>query len=177
MQKTEDEPMFTLELSSPEAAGPQESKASWVNMVEQERPHTPPPPSSAQAVDDLKLLWGKFTDLRDAVTRFELLLNQGLSRLDAQVNSVVAQQRKDSRAIFEMRGVIQALVAEVGEDQVDARLQAAQHQALLRQQEVFHRDFSSRGRGGGGWVTQTSVRPNFDSNDHWRRKPKAAGKR
>jgi len=107
----------------------------------------------------------------------QLLMNQSFARIDAQQNTVVAQQRKDSRAIFEMRGVIQALVAEVGEDLVDARIQTAQQQALLRQQEAFHNKFSNRGRGAGGWMTQSSARPPFDANDHWRRKSKLTGKR
>lgn len=174
MEKSEDESMFHLELSSPDTERPSEAHTSWVNMVEQE---APPAPCAAQNVDNLKALWGKFTDLKDAVDRFELLMNQSFGRIDAQLNTVVAQQRKDSRAIFEMRGVIQALVAEVGEDLVDARIQAAQQQALLRQQEAFHNKFSSRARGAGGWVTQTSARPPFDSNDHWRRKSKVTGKR
>lgn len=180
--------MFHLELAEEgveevPATQPGQPSESWVCMVEEESPQTPPLPCSKQAVDDLKLLWGKYTDLKDSLHRFELLLNQGLCRLDAQLNTVVAQQRKDSRAIFEMRGVIQALVAEVGEELVDSRLQAAQQQALLRQHEVFHRDFSSRseasrGRGAGGtWVTPTrGGASHYDANDHWRRKAKT-GKR
>lgn len=174
MEKSEDESMFQLDLSSPETERPSEAHTSWANMVEQE---APPATSAAQGVDDLKFLWSKYTDLKDSLDRFELLMNQSFARIDAQQNTVVAQQRKDSRAIFEMRGVIQALVAEVGEDLVDARIQTAQQQALLRQQEAFHNKFSNRGRGAGGWMTQSSTRPPFDANDHWRRKSKLTGKR
>lgn len=175
--------MFHLELAEEgveevSASHPGQPSESWGTIVE-ETPQTPPVPCSRQAVDDLKLLWGKYTDLKDSLHRFELLLNQGLCRLDAQMNAVVAQQRKDSRAIFEMRGVIQALVAEVGEELVDTRLQAAQQQALLRQHEVFHRDFSSRGdasrgRGAGNnWTTPVrGGASHYEANDQWRRKTK-----
>jgi hypothetical protein len=176
MDQAEDDVIFQLELSSPQAECPSEVKTSWANMVEKEQ-EAPPPTGPTQGVDSLKLLWGKYTDLKDAVDRFELLINQSFARLDSQQSAVIVQQRKDSRTIFEMRGVIQALVAEVGEDLIDARIQATQQQALLRQQEAFHKNFSCRGRGAGGWMTQTSARASYDTNDHWRRKTKTGVKR
>lgn len=107
-------------------------------------PVTPPPSYDMR----LSLLESRLRDFDDIVTRYGILLDQAVGRLDDMINHIGNQQRKDGRSIFEMRGVIHALVGEVGSDLIDARLQQQQQlqQQQLHQQQQFGHNFPNRGQ-------------------------------
>lgn len=94
---------------------------------------------------DYKKLDGSLTQLKDVVDRLELIYNQRLAALEEQWTSQQAHQRRFFNAISEMRVIVQALVAEVGEEAVNARVVAIQQQQRSRQHDAFHRDFTGQG--------------------------------
>ena len=109
-----------------------------------------PPCDTAHMIDELveksKDLHGKYVQLKDVLDRLELIFNQAIGRLDDQVSVSVTHQKRHSNAIQEIRGVVQALVAEVGEEAVNSRMLSLHSQSSSRQFEVFNREM---GNGGG----------------------------
>jgi hypothetical protein len=94
---------------------------------------------------DYKRLDGGLTQLKDVVDRLELIYNQRLAALEEQWTSQQGHQKRFFNAISELRVIVQALVAEVGEEAVNARVVAIQQQQRSRQHDVFHRDFTGQG--------------------------------
>lgn len=95
------------------------------SVVVVQPPLTPPPVQRAEEADlRVQTLEAKLRDCEHSLTRFGMLLDQTAGRLDDQLYQLVGQQKREARSHHEMRGVIQALVHEVGLDKVNARLQA-----------------------------------------------------
>ena len=93
---------------------------------------------------DYKRLDGGLTQLKAVVDRLELIYNQRLAALEEQWTSQQGHQKKIFNAISELRVIVQALVAEVGEEVVNARVVAIQQQQRSRQHDAFHRDFTGQ---------------------------------
>lgn len=143
---------------------PEEPLSAWSDQVNADvseasvpmPPMTPPgyPPATPQSHDmRLTLIESKLRDFDDIVTRYGILLDQAVGRLDDMMNHISSQQKKDGRSIYEMRGVIHALVGEVGSDVIDARLQQQQ-----QQQQQFGHNFQNRAHRPQG--QQTNHQPN-----------------
>lgn len=112
-------PKTLVKVSSPQTA---------VKVSSPKTPRDPPPQREASLEDRLKVLEAQAKDLEHVCTRYGLLLEQATGRLDDQYSQMLAQQRKDGKSLQEMRRVIHAVVAEVGSDSVEARLQSQQPQ-------------------------------------------------
>jgi len=147
-------------------------------VLEVPRPVTPPRNVEA-LVDELlekcKELQVKYVQMKDVLERMEMIFNQSVGRLDDQFGSMAAHQKRNSGAIFEMRGVVQAIVAEVGEEAVNARMVSVQQQQGGRQADYFGREFHhghapppahqhGPGRSRGDFHASYP-----DNNDQWRR--------
>lgn len=91
----------------------------------------------------------KCVQLNDVLARLEMILNQSVGRIDDQLRAQGGFQKKNSMAISETQGVIQALVAEIGEERVQARMQELHLQYQARQHEHFGRDFPTQHNGRG----------------------------
>jgi len=112
--------------SSPKTLVKVSSPQTVVNVPSPKTPKDPPPQREAALEDRLKVLEAQAKDLEHVCTRYGLLLEQSTGRLDDQYSQMLAQQRKDGKSLQEMRRVIHAVVAEVGSDLVEARLQSQQ---------------------------------------------------
>lgn len=116
-------------------------------------PSCPPPPEALDLVamckgheQRVKTLEARLSDCEQSLIRFGLLMDQSIGRLDDHLAQVIVTQKKDGRALHEIRGVIHALVAEVGKEAVDERLAALQqqhqHQQFQQRQKPQHQAFS-----------------------------------
>ncbi len=116
-------------------------------------PSCPPPPEAVDLVamcrgheQRVKTLEARLSDCEQSLIRFGLLMDQSIGRLDDHLAQVIVTQKKDGRALHEIRGVIHALVAEVGKDAVDERLaslqQQHQHQQFQQRQKPPHQAFA-----------------------------------
>lgn len=121
-------PKTLVKVSSPQAAVEVSSPQTVVKVPSPKTPKDPPPQREAALEDRLKVLEAQAKDLEHVCTRYGLLLEQATGRLDDQYSQMLAQQRKDGKSLQEMRRVIHAVVAEVGSDSVEARLQSQQPQ-------------------------------------------------
>ena len=129
----------------------------------------------------IRTLCGNLVQMDDFVKRLEMIFNQSIGRIDDQLRSMTVYQKKNNNAITEAQAVIQALVAEVGEERVQQRMQDLHSQMQSRQYEAFGRDFQVY-QGGGGrgkqgqCYTPYRERNNWDyqqaqsDNDQWRRR-------
>lgn len=78
----------------------------------------------------VKTLEARMSDCEQSLIRFGMLMDQSIGRIDDAVNQLVMNHKRDARSLHEMRGVIHALVAEVGKDLIDERLLSTQQQTV-----------------------------------------------
>lgn len=185
---------FMGDVEMPAANLAAQARAASESSVRVPGPRTPPRDVGFEAMvlERLNDLQGRYVQLKDVVDRLEMIFNQSVGRLDDQLNAQITHSKRNTAAVFEIRGVIQALVAEVGEEAVKARIQAMQQQAAVRQHELFGGGgFSGRPRGpqrypdqnaGGGWNRQTrdEVEGGFayqNGGEQWKRKGRGGGRR
>lgn len=142
---------------------------------------------------DYKRLDGGLTQLKDVVDRLELIYNQRLAALEDQWTSQQGHQKRFFNAISELRVIVQALVAEVGEEAVNARVVAIQQQQRSRQQDGFTKEFGAHGANAqrshafsgafrgprGGWSgtnhRQMGKENEEEGGDPWRRRARGSG--
>jgi len=146
-----------------------DAKECWSSMMEDrdppseqeraalmKRPLTPPPlPDSEVRLRDLQ---GKYVQLKDVVDRLEMIFNQSMGRVDDQLSNLTSHQKRNANGIAEVRGVIQALVAEAGEDRVQARMHEASQSMQARGYAQFGGDFGQ----GGGYYRQRQAAGGWD---------------
>lgn len=80
-----------------------------------------------------KELQSKFRDCEDALSRFGILFEQAVQRIDGQLQHMVNWQRNSMRVQDDQRRKIDALIAEVGVDEVKARIQHMEREARVQQ--------------------------------------------
>lgn len=92
-------------------------------------------PSTGVVGQDLKLkeLSSKIRDCEDALSRFGILFEQAVQRIDGQLQHMVSWQRSASRTQEDQKRRTDALIAEVGVDVVKARIQQMERDARVQQ--------------------------------------------
>lgn len=94
-----------------------------------------PEPSAGVVGQDLKLkeLSSKIRDCEDALSRFGILFEQAVQRIDGQLQHMVSWQRSASKTQEDQKRRTDALIAEVGVDVVKARIQQMEREARVQQ--------------------------------------------
>ena len=84
---------------------------------------------------DLKMkeLSSKIRDCEDALSRFGILFEQAVHRIDGQLQHMVSWQRSASKTQEDQKRRTDALIAEVGVDVVKARIQQMEREARVQQ--------------------------------------------
>jgi hypothetical protein len=92
-------------------------------------------PASGLAGQDLRMkeLFSKVRDCEDALSRFGILFEQAVQRIDGQLQHMVSWQRSASRTQEDQKRRTDALIAEVGVDVVKARIQQMERDARVQQ--------------------------------------------
>jgi len=92
-------------------------------------------PASGLAGQDLRMkeLFSKVRDCEDALSRFGILFEQAVQRIDGQLQHMVSWQRSASRTQEDQKRRTDALIAEVGVDVVKARIQQMEREARVQQ--------------------------------------------
>ncbi len=149
-------------------------------------------------LEKIKDIQSKYDQTKDVIERLEMIFNQAVGRLDDQMSFNVTHQKRHSNAIHELRSVVQALVAEIGEEVVNSRMMSLQLQGPGRQHDSGRDyNFASGDRGafykGNGDASQRSgytqrgysggsdYAPNgggyTDTGDYGRRRMRGGGRR
>jgi hypothetical protein len=89
---------------------------------------TPPPAAPAltvaecQCLEILRLQGARLSQQEDVLNRFQLILDQTMARLDADVQRLNTKSSHTAQSISELRAARDAIIAEIGPDRIQARM-------------------------------------------------------
>lgn len=114
---------------------PTDSVCIKVDKLLSQPVQAPAEPSACASGQDQKLkeLFSKVRDCEDALSRYGILFEQAVQRIDGQLQHMVNWQRNASKVQEEQRRRTDALIAEVGVDIVKARVQQMEREARVQQ--------------------------------------------
>jgi hypothetical protein len=104
------------------------------------QPHqtvTDPVAVPARQVPKLRELSSKVRDCEDTLSRYGILFEQAVQRIDGQLQYIVNWQRNVNKTNDDVRKKIDALIAEVGLDSIKARLQQMEREPQPRLHHCF----------------------------------------
>lgn len=137
------EPAPVLFHPLPPPPGPKlQQKPDEVKLpARQSRPKTPPKPHSTTLDPDLvakllcriDILEARVKDGDQALTRYGILFEQAVQRIDGQLQHMTRQLSQDSRSLDQAKRTVHALVSEAGVDKIKSLMQQQRQQ----QQPVF----------------------------------------